>query len=42
MSEFQADADMAGHIINGAAVMAMTKDSDIPIIAGDCCICIKS
>ena len=42
MSEFQADSYMAGQIINRTAVMAMTRDSDIPIIAGDCCICIKS
>ena len=42
VSEFQADAYMAGQIINGAAVMAMTRDSNIPIIAGNCCICIKS
>jgi hypothetical protein len=33
VSEFQADAYMAGQIINGAAVMAMTRYSDIPIVA---------
>ena len=42
VSEFQADSYMAGQIISRTAVMAMTRDSDIPIIAGDCCICIKS
>ena len=42
VSEFQADAYMAGQIISRAAVMALTRDSDIPIIIGDCCICIKT
>ena len=42
VSEFQADAYMAGQLINRTAVMAMTRDSDIPIVAGDCCICIKT
>lgn len=42
VAEFQADSYMAAQIINWAAVMVMTKDSDIPIIAGDCCISIKS
>ena len=42
VSEFQADAFMAGQIINRTAVMAMTRDSDIPIVAGDCCISIKN
>ncbi len=40
--KFQADAYMAGQLINCAAVMAMTRDSDIPIIAGEYCIYIKS
>lgn len=42
VSEFQADAYMAGQIVSRKAVMAMTRDSDIPIIAGDCCISIKT
>ena len=42
IAEFQADSYMAAQIIDRAAVMVMTKDSDIPIIAGDCCISIKS
>ena len=42
VSEFQADAYMAGQIVSRSAVMAMTRDSDIPIITGDCCISIKT
>jgi hypothetical protein len=42
VAEFQADSYMAAEIINQTAVMVMTKDSDIPIITGDCCISIKS
>lgn len=42
VAEFQADSYMAAEIINETAVMVMTKDSDIPIIAGDCCISIKN
>jgi hypothetical protein len=42
VSTFQADSHMAKQIINNKAVMAMTTDSDIPIICGDCCIAIKS
>ena len=42
VAEFQADSYMAAQIIDRAAIMVMTKDSDIPIIAGDCCISIKS
>jgi hypothetical protein len=41
-SKFKADAYMAGQIINGTAVMTMTRNSDIPIIAGDCCISIRT
>ncbi len=41
VSEFQADAYMAGQIINRTVVMTMTRYSDMPIITGDCCICIK-
>lgn len=42
VSTFQADSHMAKQIIDNKAVMAMTTDSDIPIICGDCCIAIKS
>ncbi|KAL3771525.1 hypothetical protein ACHAWU_003700 [Discostella pseudostelligera] len=42
VAEFQADSYMAAQSINQNAVMVMTKDSDIPIIAGDDCISIKS
>jgi hypothetical protein len=42
VAEYQADLYMAAEIKNQAAVMVMTKDSDIPIIAGDCCIFSKS
>ena len=42
VSEFQADAYMAGQIVTRSAVMALTRDSDIPIITGDCCISIKT
>jgi hypothetical protein len=38
----QADYNMAKQIVDDKAVMAMTTDSDIPIICGDCCIAIKS
>ena len=42
VSKFHANVYMAGLIINHTAVMATTRFSDIPIIAGDCRICIKS
>jgi hypothetical protein len=42
VAEFQANSYMAAQIINQTAVMVMTKDSDIPIIAGDNCISIKT
>jgi hypothetical protein len=41
IAEFQVDSYMTAQSINRAAVMVMTKDSDIPIIMGDCCISIK-
>ena len=36
VAEFQADSYMLGQLINNDAIMAMTKDTDIPILAGDC------
>ena len=36
VAEFQADSYMLGRLLNNDAVMAMTKDTDIPILAGDC------
>jgi hypothetical protein len=33
---------MAAEITNQMAVMVMTEVLDIPVIAGDCCISIKS
>ena len=41
MSEFQADAYMVGQVASGSAVMALTQDTDIPLLAGDCCISIN-
>lgn len=41
VGQFQADAYMAGCILRKEATMVMTTDSDIPIIAGDCCIAIN-
>lgn len=41
-AEFQADSYISAEIINQTTVMVMRKDSYIPIIAGDCCISIKS
>jgi hypothetical protein len=35
VAEFQANSYMAAQIINQTAIMVMTKDSDIAIIAGD-------
>ena len=32
---------MAAKIVNGEAVMVMSRDCDIPILSGDCCIAIK-
>jgi hypothetical protein len=42
VAEFEADSYMAAQIIHQITVMVMTKDSDIPIIAGDNCISIIS
>ena len=36
VAEFQADSYMLGELLNNDAIMAMTKDTDIPILAGDC------
>lgn len=36
VAEFQADSYMLGQLLNNDAIMAMTKDTDIPILAGDC------
>ncbi len=41
VAEFQADSYMAGEIKNRRAVMAITKDNDIPIVAVDCCLAIS-
>ena len=43
MSEYQADAVMMGRAVSGETLMVMTSDADtdIPIIAGDCCVAIK-
>lgn len=41
VSEFQADAYMVGQIASGFAVMALPQDTDIPFLAGDCCISIN-
>lgn len=42
VSEFQADAYMVGQITSGSAVMALLmQDTDIPLLAGDCCISIN-
>ena len=41
VASFQADSYMCSKIINQEAIMAMTRDADIPILCGDCCIAIK-
>ena len=41
VAEFQADSFMASQIIENKASMVMSKDADIPILCGDCCIEIK-
>jgi hypothetical protein len=41
VAEFQADSYMTGQIVNRNAVMAITRDTDIPIIGGDCCMAIN-
>jgi hypothetical protein len=40
-AKFQADAVMVDRLIRGQSVMAMTRDSDIPVIAGDEYLAIK-
>ncbi len=37
-AEFQADSCVMGMLLNNNAIMLMTKDTDIPILAGDCCM----
>lgn len=41
VAQFQADLYMAGQVLNKQAVMVVTRDCDIPFLAGDCCIAIK-
>lgn len=41
VAEFQADSYMTSQIVNRNAVMAITRDTDIPIIGGDCCMAIN-
>jgi hypothetical protein len=41
VGQFQADSYMAGSIVSRQAMMSMTTDTDIPIIAGDCCMSIS-
>ncbi len=41
VAEFQADSCMTGMLLNNDAIMSMTKDTDIPILAGDCCMVIN-
>ncbi len=41
VAEFLADNYMASQMLNGDAVMAMIKDTDVPILAGDSCIAIN-
>jgi len=41
IAEFHEDSYMAGQILNRKAVIAMTKDTDIPIIAGGGCMAIN-
>jgi hypothetical protein len=41
VAEFQSDSHMASQMLNCAAVMEMTKDTDVPILAGDPCIAIN-
>ncbi|KAL9186550.1 hypothetical protein ACHAXT_005788 [Thalassiosira profunda] len=40
-AEFQADAVIMGRLTSGDALMAVTDDADIPIIAGDGCVAVK-
>jgi hypothetical protein len=40
-AKFQADAAIVGRFQKKKNIMAMTKDSDIPIVAGDDFIAIK-
>ncbi len=41
VAEFQADSCMMGMLLNNNAIMSMTKDTDITILAGDCCMVIN-
>ena len=41
IAEFQADAVMMGRSVNRQSLMAMTSNTDIPCLSGDCCIAVK-
>ena len=41
IAEFQADCCMADHVLKNKASMVQTRDVDIPIICGGCCIAIS-
>ena len=41
-AKFQADAVIIGHYLNKETLMALTSNSDIPIIAGDDLLQLKS
>ena len=40
-AKFQADAAIIGRFVNGKTLMAITSDSDMPIVAGDSFIALK-
>mmetsp|Transcript_3043 Transcript_3043/g.6682 ORF Transcript_3043/g.6682 Transcript_3043/m.6682 type:complete len:229 (+) Transcript_3043:133-819(+) len=42
VAEFQADALMMGRSISQSTLMVMSSDADIPIVAGDQCLVIRS
>lgn len=37
-AEFEADAYMIGRVVDNRSVVVMSEDSDIPAVAGDCCV----
>jgi hypothetical protein len=41
IAEYQVDSYMTGQIVNHKSIMAITRDTDIPIIGGDCCMTIN-
>ena len=41
VAEAQVDLYMAAKIVNGELVMVMSRDCDILILSGDCCIAMK-